>query len=228
MRENILVIEDNNLVQKSIKEVLTKEGFCIYSALDGKSGLAILDSTEIHGILLDLVLPDLEGDALLSFIRKKSYVPILIISVKDSDIDKAIHLGLGADDYLAKPFSMIELVARVKAMLRRSNMSDHSNQTIKTIQGIQFNLGNYEAFRNNEKILFTMKEAQILNLLISNPNIIYTKRQIYEKIWKDEYFQDDNVINVHIRRIREKIENDPSNPSMIHTVWGIGYVFKSE
>ena len=226
-KATLLVIEDNSVIQKGIVEVLTKEGYHVHTVTEGRQGLDFLTSQEVDGVLLDLKLPDIDGDEVLANIRKHSSVPVMIISIKDSDIDKAIHLGLGADDYLVKPFSTIELIARVKALLRRTQMALSSASSTKSVHGIVFHLENYEAFRGQEQIPFTMKEAQILTLLLNNPNITFTKKQIYEAVWNDEYFQDDNVINVHIRRIREKIEKDPSNPKIVQTVWGIGYQFRS-
>jgi two-component system response regulator VicR len=226
MNTNILLIEDNTMIHKILYEALNREGYQVFSAYNGKEGLEIFYKSTIDIVLLDLILPDMDGEMVIQSIRKTSSTPILIVSSKDTDVDKAIHLGLGADDYLSKPFSMIELVARVKSVLRRSRLRAEDRVSSKVIEGIEFNLQNYEAIKHGERIALTMKEAKILELFFSNPNITFSKKQIYESVWKEEYYHDDNVINVHIRRIREKIEQDPANPSIIKTAWGIGYQYQ--
>jgi DNA-binding response OmpR family regulator len=225
MKIRVLLIEDNHIVHHVLAEAMIREGFVVFSAYTGNGGLELFQKEQVDIILLDLILPDIDGEKVLQTIRKTSNTPIVIVSSKDTDVDKAIHLGLGADDYLAKPFSMIELVARVKAVVRRSNMKLADQNTIKRFADIEFNLANYEAFKQGVQIPLTLKEAKILELLLSNPNQTFTKKQIYEAVWKEEYYHDDNVLNVHMRRIREKIEVSPSDPKIIKTIWGVGYQF---
>ncbi|MCK7484260.1 MAG: response regulator transcription factor [Bacillus subtilis] len=227
MKIKVLLIEDNHVIHHVLAEAMNREGFVVYSAFTGVSGLELFHKEKIDIILLDLMLPDIDGEKVLQTVRKTSNTPIMIVSSKDTDVDKAIHLGLGADDYLAKPFSMIELVARVKAVVRRSKTKSEEQNSIKKVGDIEFNLANYEAFKNGERIPLTLKEAKILELLFTNPNTTFSKKQIYEAVWKEEYYHDDNVINVHMRRIREKVESSPSDPQIIKTVWGVGYQFIS-
>lgn len=223
MKKNILLIEDNLAIHRILSEVLTREGFVVHSAYDGKTGLVLFQEQSIDVVVLDLMLPDMDGEKVLGEIRAQSNVPVLIGSAKDTDIDKAIHLGLGADDYLSKPFSMIELIARVKALLRRASPSKEVTPAIRCIGDVVFHLKNFEVTKDGQRIPLTLKEAKIIELLLTHPNTTFSKKEIYETIWKDEYYHDDNVLNVHIRRIREKIEIDPSDPKIIRTVWGVGY-----
>jgi DNA-binding response OmpR family regulator len=223
MKRNVLLIEDNPAIHRILAEALTREGFMVFSAYDGASGLRHYAEQAIDILVLDLMLPDIDGEKVLGDIRSQSNLPVLIISAKDTDVDKAIHLGLGADDYLSKPFSMIELVARVKALLRRSQASREETPAIQCIGDVVFNLKNFEVTKDGMRIPLTLKEAKIIELLLTHPNTTFTKKEIYEAIWKEEYYHDDNVINVHIRRIREKIELNPSDPQIIKTVWGVGY-----
>jgi len=175
-------------------------------------------------VLLDLMLPKISGENVLKHIRSKGDVPVIIISTKDTDVEKAINLGLGADDYLSKPFSMLELIARVKAVLRRSKKSQEVPVKQKyVISNLEVNMVNYEVKKNNQLIELTLKEFEILKLLITHPDQTFSKQQMYRSIWGEEYYYNDNVINVHIRRLREKIEDDPSKPKIVLTMWGFGY-----
>lgn len=178
------------------------------------------------------MMPKLDGIETMKIIREKSSVPILIMSAKDSDVDKALGLGLGADDYISKPFSMIEFSARIKAAIRRATKysnSDKKNELLMiNIRDLTMNVENFLVSKNNKAISLTSKEFDILKLFMQNPNRVFTKAQIYSFIWKDEYFGDENVINVHMRRLREKIEDNPSNPQYIKTLWGIGYKLEGE
>jgi len=163
----------------------------------------------------------------MKIIRERSLIPILIMSAKDSDVDKAVGLGLGADDYIAKPFSMVELSARIKAAIRRANQYSKSDKQeeakVINVNDLTIDLENYLAAKNGVNLQLTSKEFDILKLFITNPNRVFTKSQIYSFIWNDEYYGDENVINVHMRRLREKIEDNPSEPKYIKTLWGIGY-----
>jgi len=176
-------------------------------------------------IILDIMMPKLDGLEVVRIIREKSAVPILMMSAKDTDVDKAVGLGLGADDYICKPFSMIELAARVKAGIRRSTKYSTTEETEKMIQigDLTIDPINFTVEKNGKSLKLTLKEFEILKLFVKNQNRVFTKAQIYTLVWNEEYYGDDNVINVHMRRLREKIESDPSNPEYIKTLWGIGY-----
>lgn len=226
MKHNVLLIEDNHAIHRILAEAMTREGFFVLSAYDGRSGLRLYAEQPVDILVLDLMLPDIDGEKILGEVRANSNIPVLIISAKDTDVDKAIHLALGADDYLAKPFSMIELIARVKALLRRAAQTKEETPAIRCIGDVVFHTKNFEVTRDGERIPLTLKEAKIIELLLRNPNTTFSKKEIYEAVWKEEYYHDDNVINVHIRRIREKIEIDPSDPQIIRTVWGVGYRYE--
>lgn len=227
MNNKILIVEDDISISEMVKNYLIKDGFIVITALNGEEGIVKYLNDDFDLIVLDLMMPKLDGMETMRIIREKSSVPILIMSAKDSDVDKAVGLGLGADDYIAKPFSMIEISARIKAIIRRatkySNNDKKEEDMPVKIGNLTIDTDNFLVIKNDQTIQLTLKEFDILKLFINNPNRVFTKAQIYSSIWKDEYYGDDNVINVHMRRIREKIEDDPSNPQYIKTLWGIGY-----
>lgn len=234
MMNHILLVEDDPSIVEMVSGYLKKEGFEVTIAYDGEEGMAKFSQHIYDLIILDIMMPKLNGMEVLRSIRDTSSVPILMMSAKDSDVDKALGLGFGADDYLAKPFSMIEMLARIKAAIRRateytrsSSHSDHDDQIV-IVDNLRFDIQNFSATKNNEDLRLTSKEFDILKLLITNPNRVYTKAQIYRLIWNDEYYGDENVINVHIRRLRGKIEDDPSSPMYIKTLWGIGYKWEGQ
>ncbi|PRR81203.1 response regulator transcription factor [Clostridium vincentii] len=227
MNNKILIIEDDIAISEMVKNYLTKDGFMVTTAADGEEAIIKYLNHDFDLILLDLMMPKLDGIETMKIIREKSSVPILIMSAKDSDVDKAIGLGFGADDYITKPFSMIEFTARIKAIIRRatkySNNEKIEEVLVMKVGNLIIDVENFLVSKNNQSISLTSKEFDILKLFIKNPNKVFTKAQIYSFIWKDEYFGDENVINVHMRRLREKIEDDPSKPQYIKTLWGIGY-----
>ena len=225
MNNKILIIEDDLSISEMVKNYLKKEGFIVITACNGEDGIAVFLKDNFDLVVLDLMMPKLDGIETIKIIREKSSVPILIMSAKDSDVDKAIGLGFGADDYITKPFSMIEISARIKAAIRRATKYSSNKQEIQTIKvgNLTVDLSNFLISKNGQAIQLTSKEFDILKLFIKNPNRVFTKAQIYNLIWEDEYFGDENVINVHMRRLREKIEDNPSNPQYIKTLWGIGY-----
>ena len=224
----ILFVEDDVAINDMIKEYLTNEGFQMTVAYDGREALEKFSKDKFDLILLDLMLPQVDGMAVMKKIREQSLVPILIVSAKDSETDKALGLGFGADDYIAKPFSLIELSARIKAHIRRAyswpgRETEAKQKSILKVYDLEIDLENFSVIKNGEYLKLTSKEFEILKLFGTNLNRVFTKAQIYEQIWEEGYYGDENVINVHIRRLREKIENDPSNPTYIKTLWGIGY-----
>lgn len=227
MNNKILLIEDDISISEMVKNYLSKEGFIVTSAFDGEEGIIKFLKNDFDLIILDLMMPKLDGIETMKIIREKSSIPILIMSAKDSDVDKAIGLGLGADDYIAKPFSLIEISARIKASIRRatkySSIDKKDEMQTITIGSLIIDLNNFLVSKNGESLQLTSKEFDILKLFIQNPNRVFTKAQIYSSIWKEEYYGDENVINVHMRRLREKIEDNPSSPQYIKTLWGIGY-----
>ncbi len=235
--QKILLIEDDPDICEMLSHHLTKEGYEVDIAADGELGLHKALNTSYDLLLLDLTLPKLPGMEVLKHLREKTQMPILIISAKDKDVDKALGLGFGADDYIAKPFSLIEVSARISAAIRRATCYSGSNIASKVnpeprgklnftkIGGLKIDFDNYTVYKNAEFIKLTSKEFKILRLLATNQKRVYSKAQLYEQVWEENYYGDENVINVQIRRLREKIEDNPSDPKYIITIWGIGYKF---
>lgn len=227
MENKILLVEDDISISEMVKNHLIKEGFIVRTVFDGEEAVSIFKMESFNLILLDLMLPKLNGMEFMRIIREKSLIPILITSAKDSDVDKAIGLGLGADDYISKPFSMIELTARIKAAIRRATHYSKTDvkigKNIIKIGSLEVDLDNFSVVKKNQNLKLTSKEFDILKLFVTNPNKVFTKAQIYNLIWNNNYYGDENVINVHMRRLREKIEENPSQPKYIKTLWGIGY-----
>lgn len=226
MQHKILLVEDDLSIQEMVNGYLTKEGFVVAVASDGEEGVAKFSQDQFDLVILDIMMPKMDGLEVMNMIRKKSSVPILIMSAKDTDLDKALGLGLGADDYICKPFSMIELSARVKAGIRRSttySAPQEKQDDMIVIGSLKVDTANFTVQKNNEALKLTSKEFELLKLFATNQNRVFTKAQIYSLIWNEEYYGDENVINVHMRRLREKIEDDPSKPQYIKTLWGIGY-----
>ncbi|MED0968769.1 response regulator transcription factor [Bacillus paramycoides] len=225
MSHHILLVEDDVSIQEMVETYLVKEGFQVTIASDGEEGVTAFLKGSFDLIILDIMMPKLDGLEVVRIIREKSAVPILMMSAKDTDVDKAVGLGLGADDYICKPFSMIELAARVKAAIRRSTKYAAVESKDETIQigDLIIDPINFTVEKKGRQLKLTLKEFEILKLFVKNQNRVFTKAQIYSLIWNEEYYGDDNVINVHMRRLREKIETDPSNPAYVKTLWGIGY-----
>lgn len=238
MPYNILLIEDDIEIIEMLRNYLTKEGYNVSAAFNGLDGITLFRQSVFDIVVVDIMMPKLDGIEVIKLIRENSSVPILIMSAKDSDIDKAIGLGFGADDYIAKPFSLIEISARIKASIRRATTysnprlaaADQASSTSKVLifGELHIDLDNYSASKHGNDLKLTAKEFEILKLFATNPNRVFTKAQLYGFIWNDEYYGDENVINVHIRRLREKIEDQPSEPRYIKTLWGIGYKWEGQ
>ncbi|WP_195574103.1 response regulator transcription factor [Paenibacillus sp. 1001270B_150601_E10] len=230
--QKILLMEDDPSIIEMVQVHLAKDGYHVTTAQNGEEGIAAFhDSFDL--IVLDIMMPKLDGIEVIKWIRERSHIPILVISAKDSEVDKALGLGFGADDYIAKPFSLIELSARVKAVIRRATQyaapaaqanasPKHESQVIAN-QSLCIDLDNFSVVKNGLDIKLTSKEFELLKLFSTNPGRVFTKAQIYGFVWQDDYYGDENVINVHIRRLREKIEDQPSSPQYLKTLWGIGY-----
>ena len=222
----ILLVEDDIEIRTMLKNFLITENFEVITALDGESACEKFFSDNFSLVLLDLMIPKMNGIEVMSKIREHNTVPIIIISAKDTDSDKTLGLGLGADDYITKPFSVTEVLARIKANIRRSTqyaMGTSMEQPVITQGVLSMNLNDYSVKKNGKEIELTAKEFEILKLLLQNPKKVYTKEQIYSLVWNDAYLGDENAVNVHISRLRTKIEDNPRDPQYIITVWGIGY-----
>ncbi len=226
-QEHIQIIEDELEIAELIKDYLEDEGFQVTISLNGIEGLNTFQKERPDIVILDLMLPGMDGFEVCRLIRKDSDIPVLILSSKNTDMDKVLALGIGADDYVTKPFSPIELVARIKAHLRRQNKASASPQSnhILTFGNLRIDLSAYTVHVGDTIVNMTNKEFELLKLLAQNPNQVLTKEQIISAVWGNNYYGDDNTIPVHIRKVREKIEDDPSDPKFILTVWGVGYRF---
>ncbi|RCX17650.1 DNA-binding response OmpR family regulator [Fontibacillus phaseoli] len=235
---HVLLVEDDRSISGMVGPYLEKEGYRISYAYDGMEAerLFAAQPSRYDLVILDLMLPRRSGMEVLREIRSVSLVPVLILSAKDGEVNKALGLELGADDYVSKPFSLIELTARVRAAIRRSNYAVPLGQAVDSpeqgevirVGGIVMNLETYGVERDGQPVKLTSKEFGILKLLAGHPGRVYTKAQIYASVWNDAFYGDDNIINVHMRRLREKLEADPSDPQYIKTLWGLGYKLEAD
>lgn len=225
----ILIIEDDESIAELENDYLTISGYDVEVENDGEAGLKKALEGEYDLFILDLMLPNRDGFDICKKIREKKDTPILMVSARKDDIDKIRGLGLGADDYVTKPFSPSELVARVKAHLSRYERLIGSNQKksdIIEIRGLRIDKGDRRVWVNGEEKNFTLKEYELLTFLAENPNHAFTKEELFNKIWDMDSIGDIATVTVHIKKLREKIEADSSNPQYIETLWGVGYRFK--
>ncbi len=225
----ILIIEDEEAIAELEKDYLELSNFEVDIELDGEKGLTKALSGNYDMYILDLMLPGIDGFELCKRIREEKNVPILMVSAKKEEIDKIRGLGLGADDYITKPFSPSELVARVKAHLARYDRLVSSPAIQKDeicIRGLRIDKASRRVWINGEEKIFTAKEFDLLSFLAENPNVIYSKEQLFETIWGEESIGDISTVTVHVNKIREKIELNTSKPQYIETIWGVGYRFK--
>ena len=227
--KNILIIDDDIHIGNMLEETLTKEGYGVFRAYSGTEAVLLLSRTKPDLILLDLMLPGTDGFDICRQVRDVKNTPIVMVSAKKDDIDKIRGLGLGADDYMTKPFSPSELVARVKAHLARydrlTGSAAEKNKVIE-IRGLKIDTTARRVWVNGEERTFTTKEFDLLTFLASHPNHVYSKEELFREIWDMESIGDIATVTVHIKKIREKVEVDTSNPQYIETIWGVGYRFK--
>ena len=223
----ILIIEDDTELHTMVKDYLVSEGFETESAFNGQEACELADKNQYELVLLDIMMPQMDGLTVMKKIRTNSVVPIIIMSAKDSDSDKAFGLGLGADDYITKPFSLTELVARIKAHIRRVNQYSVGENEKKgknnSVGDLVLNQEMHLLEKRGQYIELTAKEFEALKLFMTNPKKVYTKAQLYTLVWGEDYFGDENAVNVLISRLRSKLEDNPKKPQYIATVWGIGY-----
>ena len=224
---NILVVDDDKEIVESIEIYLKNEGFNIYKAYNGLEALEILMEEEIHLILMDIMMPKLDGIKATIKIREEKNIPIILVSAKSEDTDKIIGLNIGADDYITKPFNLLELVARVKSNLRRyitlGNYNNENNKDVLKSGGLELDTSTKEVKVDGDVVKITPIEFKILKLLLANKGRVFSIDEIYEKVWNEESFNAENTVAVHIRRIREKIEINPKEPRYLKVVWGVGY-----
>lgn len=229
MKRKILVIEDDKAIAQLIHDYMEIDGMETLIETNGRSGLETALAGGFDLVILDIMLPGIDGFEICKRIRKESEVPVIMLSARREDIDKIRGLGLGADDYIAKPFSPGELVARVKAHINRFERLTNPREYERTIavRGIEIESASHTARIHGKEVQLTGKEFDILYLFVSNPGRVYTKEDIFEHIWGADTAGDTSTVTVHIRKLREKIEEDPSEPRYIETVWGIGYRFRA-
>lgn len=226
---NILVVDDDKEIVESIEIFLKNEGYNVYKAYNGMEALDVLVNNDVHLILMDIMMPKLDGIKATIKIREEKNIPIILVSAKSEDTDKIMGLNIGADDYITKPFNLLELIARVKSNLRRYvtlgtyNNEKLGNNEVLISGGLELNTSTKEVKVDGQIVRVTPIEFKILNLLIANKGRVFSIDEIYEKVWNEESFNVENTIAVHIRRIRGKIEINPKEPRYLKVVWGVGY-----
>ena len=224
----ILIVEDEESVLDPLELLLSKEGFTIETARDGREALEKFAKTNPDLILLDLMLPEVSGTEVCRQIRAKSQVPIIMLTAKDTEVDKVVGLELGADDYVVKPYSKAELVARIKAVLRRNNADAFVNQGGSISAGpVVIDVERHQVSINGESIALPLKEFELLEFLVRNSGRVLTRTQLIDRVWGSDYFGDTKTLDVHVKRLRAKIEQDPANPVYIQTIRGLGYKFEN-
>ena len=226
MGKRILLVDDEPLILKGLKYTLEQEGYETDSAMDGEEALAKFFAQPYDMILLDVMLPKLDGIAVCQRIREHSNVPIIMLTAKGEDMDKILGLEYGADDYMTKPFNILEVKARMKTIFRRSTMMQRENaQRTITVRDLTINLNNRSVSVGDRDVNLTAKEFDLLQLFVTNRGKVFSREALLETIWKYDYLGDLRTVDVHIRRLREKIERIPSQPEYIFTKWGVGYYF---
>lgn len=224
----ILIVEDEESVLDPLELLLSKEGFSIITARDGKEALEKFAQTSPDLILLDLMLPEISGTEVCRQIRIKSSVPIIMLTAKDTEVDKVVGLELGADDYIVKPYSKAELVARIKAVLRRQNSETQVDDLGVISAGpVNIDIDRHLVTINGASISMPLKEFELLEFLVRNSGRVLTRAQLIDRVWGSDYFGDTKTLDVHVKRLRAKIESDPANPVYIQTIRGLGYKFEN-
>jgi len=222
---NVLVVDDEEEIRDAIEIYLKSENINVFKAKDGIEGLMVLEEEEIHLIILDLMMPRMDGIKATFKIREKNNIPIIMLSAKSEDTDKILGLNVGADDYITKPFNPVELIARVKSQLRRyinlGNYKDNENEI--NIRGLILDKNTKTVKVDGDEVRLTSIEYKILELLMDNKGRVFSIEEIYERVWNEPAYNAENTVTVHIRRIREKIEINPKEPKYLKVVWGIGY-----
>ena len=222
----ILVVDDEELLVKGIRFNLQNDGYEVITGCNGLEALSIARNESPDLIVLDVMMPEMDGLTACSKIREFSDVPIILLTAKTEDMDKLIGFDSGADDYLTKPFNILELKARIRAMLRRTKTSGASAAQSLTIGAITLDLHARNAYRSGELADLTAKEFDVVELLMRNPNRVYSREALLDTLWTYEYRSDIRTVDVHIRRLREKLEENPADPQYIKTKWGVGYYFQ--
>ena len=225
--KKILVVDDEKSIVKGIKFSLEQDDMKVEVAYDGETALELAKANHYDMILLDIMLPGFSGLEVCQMIREFSDVPIIMLTAKGDDMDKILGLEYGADDYITKPFNILEVKARIKAIFRRNNRNvpEQENQKVIETKGLKIDVDSRRVYIDDKEVNLTAKEFELVNLLVSNPNKVYSREQLLKTIWGPSYPGDARTVDVHVRRLREKIEATPADPKYIHTKWGVGYYF---
>ena len=228
MAKKVLVVDDEKLIVKGIRFSLEQDGMEVDCAYDGEEALKYATNNNYDIILLDIMLPKMNGFEVCQQIREFSDVPIIMLTAKGDDMDKILGLEYGADDYMTKPFNILEVKARIKAIIRRSSAKETKEpQRVYSFDGLRIDLDSRRGYINDVEVNLTAKEFDLLELLMLHPNKVYGREELLNIVWGYDYPGDVRTVDVHIRRLREKIEDTPSNPKYIHTKWGVGYYFQN-
>lgn len=222
----VLVVEDESSLREPLVFVLEKEGYQVVEAADGEQALKIFEAEGADVILLDLMLPKLDGNAVCKVIRQKSNVPIIMLTAKDAEVDKIVGLEIGADDYVTKPYSTRELLARMRAIMRRQQEPPVAAGSVLIAGEVRLDSDRHAVTLAGKPVALPLKEFELLELLMENVNRVLTRGQIIDRVWGSNYFGDTKTLDVHIKRLRSKIEDDPARPQYIQTVRGLGYKFE--
>ena len=227
MAKKVLVVDDEKLIVKGIRFSLEQDGMEVDCAYDGEEALRMVREKTYDMILLDVMLPKFDGFEVCQQIREFSNMPIVMLTAKGDDMDKILGLEYGADDYITKPFNILEVKARIKAIIRRTNASQSKKENEKVIESgdLRLDCESRRAYVLNKEVNLTAKEFDLIELFVTNPNKIYSRENLLNLVWGYEYPGDVRTVDVHVRRLREKIENNPSEPKYVHTKWGVGYYY---
>ena len=229
MNYQILVVEDEKAINDAIEIYLRNQGYTVFQAANGKEGLSIMERETIHLAIVDIMMPIMDGITMTMKAREHYDFPILMLSAKSEDIDKITGLNIGADDYITKPFNILEVKARIKAIMRRAGKTAAQETKAKVVEvgELRLDCESRRVFIGSREINLTAKEFDVLELLVFNPNKVYSRENLLNIVWGYEYPGDVRTVDVHIRRLREKIESNPSEPKYVHTKWGVGYYFQA-
>ena len=228
MAKKVLVVDDEKLIVKGIRFSLEQDGMEVTCAYDGEEALRLAQENKFDMILLDIMLPKMDGFEVCQAIREFSNMPIVMLTAKGDDMDKILGLEYGEDDYITKPFNILEVKARIKAIMRRTAASEPKEENSKVIESgdLKLDCESRRLFVQGREINLTAKEFDLLELLVMNPNKVYSRENLLNLVWGYEYPGDVRTVDVHVRRLREKIEPNPSEPKYVHTKWGVGYFYQ--
>lgn len=223
----ILVVEDEASFSEALAYVLGKEGFEVNVADTGDGAITAFDKGGADLVLLDLMLPGLSGTEVCKQLRSRSDVPIIMLTAKDTEVDKVVGLELGADDYVTKPYSKAELIARIRAVLRRQGDTSNTTEGVITAGPVRIDVERHQVNINDQLVSLPLKEFELLEFLVRNSGRVLTRSQLIDRVWGSDYFGDTKTLDVHVKRLRAKIEKDPANPTFIQTIRGLGYKFEN-